>query len=624
MRTPHYLKRTASDIMPSQIVIVSASLAIRRGEQQPDPDTWRACNWSIWAWRVERGQRTRERRATGTHIDAFWGELYGRLRAGTVTWIFSVNALTELATLGLWEQFENGLLSFGPRSDGKCAVLPGPKHRPWRGFAVLEDPPTILVCRHAAKRAVLRIVDIRNYGLSSLATLARSLGESEPVLPTTDEPAWRHGEYTRQVGSMVGEFIQGLCRQVTRQSLGALQTTAASQAYYGWRHSYMRHEVLVHDNQAVLDMEIAASYGGRCECRRIGSVPSPVYHLDVNSLYPWICANTYVPVRLAHHSVDATCPPPADDIIACFARCLISTMTAGYPYRPVSGDQIVYPTGTYRTVLAGPELLMAIQAGHVVEITEWASYDMAPALQQYARTLYDARIEASRAQDLAGQEVIKALLVGLPGKFGQRQRTWRLDQDEESAELFSVWWGDRADQTDPVLYRCLAGVVEYLDIGGPGRHAVPAISAWITSYGRARLAWLIEQAGADSVYYYDTDSLWVDEIGYLKLRSAGLISHEQMGSLKLVAVHRDVEFRGIKYYVADGRITCAGLPAGAKRLADGTYIVTDTPGAQEHLEKGWKPGTVATESTWRPPYQYRHGSVGSDGVVHPYHLEFVG
>lgn len=120
--------------------------------------------------------------------------------------------------------------------------------------------------------------------------------------------------------------------------------------------------------------------------------------------------------------------------------------------------------------------------------------------------------------------------------------------------------------------------------------------------------------------YTDTDSLWVTAEGFSRLSANGFIHGENLGSLKVVACHENVEFWGIKNYVADGRIVRAGV--GCLPTVD--IVSGKSRPIHRHvnadLAAGEQPQAIESAANHgdRPPY--KHGIVGPEGWVKPWRI----
>src|SRR5262249_47016849 len=157
--------------------------------------------------------------------------------------------------LGVWQLFEtNDLILDG--HDPFADQVTDPKARKrLQGYCVMENPPFILSCRSTMRGGRLQCVDVANYGIDDLLPL---MSDNEVRNGGIED-----GMHIRDAGQLVADageravrrFWTGYVEMCIDLSLGAVQNTAASQALHGYRRSYMKDPILVHDCQLALDME---------------------------------------------------------------------------------------------------------------------------------------------------------------------------------------------------------------------------------------------------------------------------------------------------------------------------------------------------------------------------------
>jgi hypothetical protein len=490
------------------------------------------------------------------------------------------------------------------RSNSECAPeLPnGPGMRPvperYRGVLVCEDPPNIVVFRFQGQKQWITWVDVRNYS----AIPPSSYGNGN------DMATW------------IGEWFANWSRSMKDYGMGSLQHTAASQSMYGFRRSYLRSSIYVSTDDSASNLEYSAYCGGRCEAYSIGTAKERVYHLDVRSMYPAICSRIDVPVRLATVvDIDETVRTGSRELLsASIAQCDVSTDESAYPAK--REGITIWPTGKFRAVLCGPELVDAYDHGRIVRIYRLARYHMEPALRDYAMGLYKLREQAENGQYQLCDSSIKHLLVALPGKLGQRERGWREVPGVWSDIQWGEWYGSDLCGR-PCRYRSLGGYTQAeVDLGWAPQ-AVPAIAAWVCSQGRIILLAYIRIAGWENVLYVDTDSLYVNEVGYERLKYAGVVSSSGIGSLVLKGPPATLRVTAIKHYDYGTRRVCSGLPKGTiTDNGDGsTYYWSPTPAGD--ARRGHKPEAKRILMHYALSSDYQHGVVMSDGRVLPHRLE---
>src|SRR5262249_54913938 len=136
------------------------------------------------------------------------------------------------------------------------------------------------------------------------------------------------------------------------------------------------------------------------------------------------------------------------------ARVRLRTEWPQYPCR--RDGLVIYPVGRFTTTLCGPEFAAAFEAREIEEVYEWSSYDVAPALRDYAECVLSLRRKFKEEGNLALAGWAKALGVALVGKFAQDARSWEEVEYLEPHPDWGNWrYKNRAGQIVP--YRSIAG-----------------------------------------------------------------------------------------------------------------------------------------------------------------------
>lgn len=579
------------DSLPSQCIVMDTEINHNRSIGDPQGTYYGDLVRGI-RWRYEDGRKVRHSEAASLGLVGWWDWVAKQCRKGTVTWLFAYDLLRQLRCNGFLELLarKSWLLTSSDDTDGKTST------KSWEGFAVLADPPTIMICRAPMRRGIIKMVDLRNYGV----------GERKDM--------GGNGDWLYNAERWVCDVIDWI--RINR--LGCLQCTAGSQALHSYRRRFLDGPIACHWDTAAYDVESSSFYGGRCEVFHFGGNVSPIYHLDVNSLYPAACQNLDLPVELLamkgpNEWQDPLSLPPGTGMIS---EVRLKTDRPIYPYR--RNGLVIYPTGEFATCLAGQELLDACTFGHVLRFGRQCLYRCEPILHDYMAWLYSERLNAKKRGDRATEHLIKRMLVGLPGKFIQQDRRWVADRTRKANKPWQLWREIDTEKHEVISYRTFGWQTQREEIGGFVKTAIPAIGAWITSAARVHMRDFFDAIPQGHLFYTDTDSVWTDEIGYRELELEGMIHPEQLGLLKVVDMHKEVEFRGIKHYVADGRVVRAGVPIPTARDVACRPVLPAIRHVDHDLALGQQPqplDTVVRADQWPA---YRHGVVGEDGWVKPF------
>lgn len=616
MRYPHYLRPAKGGRWPQRVLIVECEGTVITEGAEGRRETEALRQWRMAELYLSDGEYHCGMSACGQAAAGFWCLLAEMLVDTRSTWLLSEGCGRIWPLIGLWQQIECGRVTITGRdpyadsdsdgpgragvSGGRQSLSPVSSGRIQRardrlsGMLVVADPPCVLSARVGWSPGDITWLDARNYAVQLPAISARGPSAVQWLIQL-----WRDYHH--------------LCVAL---NLGSACATTGSQSLHGWRVGYYTGGVYAGGTRAVTETEVAAVVGGRTECFRVGQLSGPVYHLDIRSAYGAMCVQESVPIRICRVSPDV----PLADLGLCLAlnQCIASVRirTEERAYPCTRDGRTIYPVGEYDTVLCGPELADAYGHDRILRCYSLLEYDDAPIMRDYARAVYLQRCLHEAAGRTAMASVCKALLVGIVGKFAQRDRRWTHCPDMWTDIMYGEWYGATATGKG-CRYRSLAGVVQRDDILGLSSEAVPAVTAWIMSAARMMLLRHIRTAGWDHVYYCDTDSLMVDHDGFLRLCEANVIQTAQLGYLYVKGVHDHVDIRGAKYYVEDGSIVCAGLPRGrCVDAADGLHYWYDDSASVDAAHH-CRPGAARTLRRYERRTDYHGGIVRGDGRVDP-------
>ncbi len=533
--------------------------------------------------------------------DQFWTFALGVIPRGRKALLIAHNAPYDLTQLHWYHE-----LAARGWTLGKC---------------VLDDPPFIVSFHERKDGKVLRSLDVictTNYLRQPLGALAASVGRHKLAMPKpgADQEAW--DVYCRRDVDVLADWYLLLLWWLADHNCGQLSYTAASQAWHAFRHRWMTEPIYIHADAHVTALERRAYYGGRCEAFHMGAGDGRMWHqLDVNSLYPSVCATSPLPTRLV-----GRCQVGDAGLLARLLAhyCVIADVTLrsespAWPYR--YKGRLTHPVGEYPTTLTTPELRLALADGAVADVGQVAWYEGAPFLAGYMGDMYALRMQARSDGDRQTEALAKMLLNGLTGKFGQQAWTW--DQvgtcDPYQLDQYHVY---DAEQQRWRTFRRILGQVHERTERMETTESFPAVSAHITAGGRARLWHLLTVAGRDHTCYCDTDSLIVDDAGLDALRP--YIDADRMGSLRIERSSRDVEVWGAKAYRMGTKLRHRGIRHDAVPDVDGGWQQWHWRSLGYRMRHGMPDSIVVQKVRRSMTHEYVKGDVQEDGTVLPLRL----
>lgn len=480
--------------------------------------------------------------------------------------------------------------------------------------AVIESPPIILKW-HKEGRSI-KFIDTLNIWRMSLAAIGESIG-----LPKLDMPGeWVDEKLDDDYCIRDVEIIMKATLRwfdfLREHDLGGFAPTLASQAVRAYRHRFMKHKILIDDNEDALEMAREAYHGGRTECFYIGETTTPLYQLDINSQYPNVMNSCMMPTKLIGvfkrvkhlelHKLLKT--------HAVIAEVKIDTKEP--VYSQYTGGKLIFPVGTFDAVLSTPEILYALEHGHVVSIDKVAIYEQAVIFKEYVEYFYKLRQHYKDDNNKSSASMAKNLLTNLYGKFGQRGRVYETIEQNDSKSI-STWTEIDADTKQVIKYRQFAGMVQELIEEPESRDSHPAIAAHVTAYARIQMWNIYKQAGLKNCYYSDTDCVVVNKKGYDNL--ADKLDDKQLGMLKLEQQISYANIRGAKDYTFDSTERVKGVRKSALWLDTNVVQQEQWAGLRGLMMKGDLTAPTTKTIIKHLKRTYTKGTVLHNGRVKPFY-----
>lgn len=407
-------------------------------------------------------------------------------------------------------------------------------------------------------------LDVANYGAMSVYQLGKDLNlpKLEVAFDTPDE-----GELitycTRDV-EITERFILQFITFVHSNNLGEFKDTLASQSLTSWRHSFMQQGINLHNIPAYLNLERDSYHGGRVECFYIGEKHGEVfYNLDINSMYPYVMKSHKLPYNLSGFKVKPTIKEATLLAKEYYLIAQVSLKTDEPVYPVVRNNRLIFPVGNLIATLHDTELRYAIDHNHVENIQYLICYDSDIVFSNYVDFFYQTRQKAKQDGNKSWDYICKIFLNSLYGKFGQTN-VEREVLDQKKGEFISRMTVIAPKQGLSGAEINWFGTV-YREIkSGEATYSFPAIAGAITANARMLLWSYIRQAGLSNVFYCDTDSLIVNELGYKNLSNR--LDNGKLGYLKLQSTAPQFTIRGAKDYDFATESKTKGKSKSAKEL----------------------------------------------------------
>ncbi len=638
-RKPHYLKQLKRDSVPTRIVFADCESHELADARKADTFHHQYRLGVAHYVRISKGRVSREDWWTSTRPETFWDWLLLKTEINHPVWVFCHSANYWTTLMKFWEAIEQNRLQFYQKQRPRYKANGNADLEDWHGLIVIEDPPFMLRCRFKDTQREIVIVDVQNYFREPLESIAKmvSIEPMSDLPPDAKDDIW-YMKCERDV-AIIRESMLSLIEMVRNDELGNFAMTISGQAMAAFRRKFLGsdHRVYIHDCLDALAMERAAYYGGVAEPRFIGKIVKkadtqlfgnaaepggamrngPVYVLDATAFYPSIMVEYNFPTFLNGINIGVSLDQLKEIMqrAAVVAEVQIETVGGRYPVR--FDQNVIHATGTFWTTLAGPELARAVEEDKILRIGRVAEYSQERLFQDFVLYFWEKRKLAAECRNRPMELCVKLLMNSLYGKFAQKSHQWELDTETQAPYPVGYFYSRNEATGERVEFRSIGWEVQRHQKPQESFDSFPAISAYVTSYGRVKLHKWIAIAGPRNVYYVDTDCLHTNAAGYQALVKAGEVSPGEMGKLKLAGKHETAIYRGPKNYRLDDKDVIAGLQKSAKQLSENTYeqkIWTSLAAILEKREFGYIAVEKRSFHCVNEPCQ---GRVTDDGIVHP-------
>lgn len=471
--------------------------------------------------------------------------------------------------------------------------------------------------RWTQEKATLLLCDSASIFPCTIGTLGLLLGMRKLDIPDQDDDEGWLRRCRHDVGILTAALIQYLTWLKTGAA-GNWQMTGSSQSWSHWRHNFYTDKVLIHHDKEATEAERRALHTGRAEAWRWGRDPSaPVYEYDWQNAYPRVARDIAVPARYLGFStrVSAHSLPKLWQRYAILADVTVRTEHAIVPTR--TQDGILWPVGTFDTTLWDPELRLLIDSGADVRVHRAWMYAKSPALKEWAEWTLNG-IHTDQVRELRWLPIVlKHWSRALIGRFAMRYQTWEHVATLPDERIAIGTYVDA--QTGEVNDTMQLGQELYL-LGEfqEAPNACPQITGYIMSEARAKLWRVVQHIGAEHVYYMDTDSLLVDARGHSILGANN--GGSDTSGLRLKGKHRGWEIYGPRAAIIGDTMHFSGMPRGAERTSDNTFLGEVWTGLEQSIRKGEFDHVTIT----RRPFTVRWSDTrrwrAADGTTRPHRL----
>jgi len=399
---------------------------------------------------------------------------------------------------------------------------------------------------------------------------------------------------------------------------GSFKPTVASTAFNTWRHKHLKDTVHIHNNKLALELERESYKGGRTECLFQGHLDGDTfYYLDINNMYGFVLQNYEYPARLwnVRESGDPWRLAFKLKKYCCIARVTLEASESVFPM--THNDHACYPVGTLETTLTTPELKYVIEQGWLKEVQAVAWYRKERLFESYIKEFRQLRRDYQTHDQAIYEKIVKLLINGLYGKFGQKKMTQeKIGECDPNVFMREVVYDTTQKEYFDQVW--LGGTIFSEKREGEAYHSFPAIASHVTAYARLYLYWFVRQVPPGCVYYMDTDSLIVNQRGYNALRF--YIDPDKIGMLKVELQSDWLKVNAPKDYSMQGRVRVKGIKADAVKIGENQYSQWSWPSLSGIVRFNRGDPYTMTRVIKRKTGVIHSGQVQPSGWIRPFHF----
>lgn len=482
----------------------------------------------------------------------------------------------------------------------------------------------------------VEFINTGNYVNYSLERIGQDLGFPKLDIDFNNATDSQLLTYCEQDTEIVAKFILELLQFLHSNDLGGFRPTIASQAMSVYRYRFMPETIKINTDLFINTIERDAYLGGRTEAFYIGQVPhSPIYQLDINSMYPYAMKQGFIPVeyRGAFIENDPRILEMVLDNSYCIVDCLLNTT---HPFVGVKwstkrfkikdtdkkpfGRKLIFPIGQFRTYLHHDEFSYALKNNMIARVYRIYTYRPDDIFSVYVDFFTEVKTRATEQGNQTDRSMSKLFLNSLYGKFGQLFRDTQLVQ--KNYKLYSSPMEEYNINTgeESILFEWFGDIWrEYSN--GEASYSFPAIAGCITARARMILWDYILQAGRENVFYCDTDSIYTNELGFQRIEQD--IHATRLGAMDCEEIIESMSIFGAKDYTKDGKRVVKGVPKTAKWLNDHVSIGLRFEGFKEWRNDGLNRPPKTWEQLKIKRMEYDKGLINDRNWVDPYIIENV-
>lgn len=517
------------------------------------------------------------------------------------------------------------------------------------------------------KFITLHIWDTMNYVPKKLEQIGLSVGFPKLSIDFDNVSDKQLIVYCKRDTEIIYQFIKKLIEFLKVNDLSRLKATAGSLSFNTFRHKFYNpikdnkeSKIYIHDWKRSIKLERMSYRGGISDCFKLGKYYD-LYKLDINSMYSLTMKKRELPYKLIaylHESNHSN--KELMKIYKLYRKKgfgVIAKTTISLPYNNAyimnkfNNSKSMFGYGIFKVCLCTPELNFVEKYGKVITIHEINIYRTKRIFTEFVEFFYDLKVHYKKISNPINEQFCKLMLNTQYGKWGQRTIEYKKlsikDNFIKEYQKVILLMIKKMKEKIPNFHFekeiCYLGCIikkgELYIINGKlyllkqttnnSKDSFVAISSFITSYSRMLLIKYLKTAKRKNVCYCDTDSLFVNEIGYQNLKTKGYIDKPNelaLGKLKIEGKGTGT-FYAPKFYDFNEVRKCKGIKENSVILFENNkkvvYQIDLWNKFKSDLKLGYNNKQLINTTTKTINKFYDKGKVDDLGIIYPYSIQEI-
>src|SRR5229473_5220797 len=159
----------------------------------------------------------------------------------------------------------------------------------------------VSVMKWVSDVGTLVLCDLWTWLPVKLSAITTDTGNGKLPMPGHNASPMSWEKYCLRDATIVYRAMSEIVAYIKENNLGNWQPTGSGMAYATWRHKFLDHNVLVHDDQSALSAERTAMHTGRAEAWRHGALHGDTWtEVDMKNAYCQIGADSELPLKFKY------------------------------------------------------------------------------------------------------------------------------------------------------------------------------------------------------------------------------------------------------------------------------------------------------------------------------------